>query len=164
MSRGHTEQAQPAPQPVAPPTPSAPVPGVLTKRDRIVQALAARGIAADFSAPMPTEIRDAGLQIGRLVGRDRDPNLEYVRVSANNAASIGRYMDRGYRMVDPDADVRLEGCEGSSDLMMAVPREYAAKRRQKLRQARKGGAETQAQGAAAYRSEEGRWVRPDSPG
>ena len=162
MSRGERDTAaQAAPAQAQAPT------GISTKRDRIVALLAARGVVPDFDAPMPTEVRHQGSQIGRVVGRDADPELEYVRVSANNAASIGRYLGRGYRLVDPSKDVRLEACEGSDDLMMAAPKQYVEERRRQLREAKRARRarpkDTGAQGAASYTADEGRWVRPDAP-
>ena len=150
MSRGQTTTAPPAAAPL-----------VSDRRTRIEAILATKGIRPNWDAPLVTEIRHAGSQTGRLCGRDVDPTLEYVRVSAHQAQTIARYVERGYTLLDPDKDVYIDNCQGPDDVMMVARKDVLEQARQARTQRRK---ERRGQGrtedGATYKSTEGRWVRP----
>ena len=85
-----------------------------------------------------------------------------MRVNANAAETIRRYLDRGYGLVSPEKDVRIDNCSGPDDVMMAAPRELVSAYRaaRKERRAARRGAGQATDGRTNYKSSEGAWKHP----
>ena len=148
--------------PETPTSAAAPAQATSLRRDRIGALLRGKGIEPNWDAPTVTGLEHIGGRTGVLAGADVNPGNEYVRANANNAATIQRYLERGYAIVDPGKDVRIENCHGPDDVMLAIPRERAEQRRelQKQRRAMRRGTSEAAQGRSTYSSSEGVFKRP----
>lgn len=131
------------------------------KRDRLTALLRQQGIEPRWDAPPVTTVQHSGGRTGAVLGRDVNPEMEYVRAPATSP-SVQRFLDRGYAFVDPGKDVRVENCQGVNDVILAVPRAIADERRKARLQRRKqlrASAPDAATGGAGYTSDEGVFKR-----